>query len=159
MGNADPDAGKNTSGSLTTPEEEARQEVLRQLQRWAVIPGDIDINPVNTDSEVFQPEAAPEQLKTVLDVIHALPMLGLAHHSKRAALVGIMGATLARALDDQHSRNFYCRLIWDAWQEEVMGMGGLQALAAQITRLEVDRREWKELRRPAALLASRMRAA
>ena len=158
-GNHDPDAGKNTSGSSHSPEGRVREELRKQLQRWAVIPGDLNTNPVNGDSELFGAEDPAQQLETVLDVVHTLPLLGLAHHSKRAALVGIMGATLARALKDQHSRNFYCRLIWEAWNQELMGMGGLQALAAQITRLEIDRREWKDLRNPGALLASRMRAA
>ena len=153
------DAEKNTSESIVSlKDERVRGEMLYQLQRWVVIPGDIDLNPVISDSEVFSPEAAAEHLKTVLDVIYLLPTLGQAHHSKRAALVGIMAATLARALDDQHSRNFYCRLIWDAWNLELLGEAGLQALAAQLTRLEVDRREWKELRKPAALLAYRLRA-
>lgn len=158
-GKHDPDAGKNTSGSSHSPEERVREELRQQLRRWAVIPGDLDINPVNSDSELFGDEGPTQGPRTVLDVVHSLPLLGLAHYSERAALVGIMGATLARALKDQHSRNFYCRLIWEAWNQELIGIPGLQALATQIMRLEIDRREWKDLRNPGALLASRMRAA
>lgn len=159
LGNADPDAGKNSSGSSITPEGEAREEILSQLRRWAVIPGDIDINPVTDDPELFQTGAAAEHLNTLLDVAHPLSLLSVVHHTKRASLVGILGSALARVLNDRHSRAFYCRLIWDAWEQELMGMDGLQALTAQLIRLEVDRREWKELRNPAALLAYRMRAA
>ena len=86
-----------------------------------------------------------------------LPMLAAAHPSKRPGLVGLIASTLARALDDQHSRRWYCRAIWNAWTAEVEGRAGLQVLAAQLARLDADRREWAGLRRPGALLASRLR--
>lgn len=88
-----------------------------------------------------------------------LPTVAQAHVTKRAALVGMLGAALARLLDDEHSRRYYCKLIWEAWNAEIEGRAGLQALAAQLERLEVDRREWPDLRRPAALLAARLRVA
>ena len=93
------------------------------------------------------------------DVVYLLPTLAAAHHSKRAALVGIMAATIAKDLGDEDSRRYFCKIIWQAWQDELEGRSGLQHLAAQLQRLEVDRREWKELRNPAALLAARLRAA
>ncbi|WP_133161879.1 hypothetical protein [Deinococcus koreensis] len=91
------------------------------------------------------------------DVIYLLPTVAEAHVTKRAALVGILGAALARALNDEHSRRWYCRLIWNAWSAEIQGRGGLQVLAAQLARLDVDRQEWGELRQPAALLACRVK--
>ncbi|CAM3556486.1 Transposase [Deinococcus saxicola] len=93
------------------------------------------------------------------DVVFLLPTLLEAHKSKRAALVGMMGAALARDLKDTHGRLYSCKVIWQAWQAEIEGHDGLQALAVELQRLEVDRREWKGLGRPAALLAARLRAA
>lgn len=135
------------------------QRVYLQLKEWAVTPGQFSQNPLNTDPCIFSPEGASEALKTVRDVVYALPLLGQAHATKRAPLIGIMAATLARALNDWHSRAWYCRLIWDAWTAELEGRAGLQALAAQLERLDIDRREWTTLRNPAALLAARLRAA
>ncbi|MFC6667658.1 hypothetical protein ACFP9V_21415, partial [Deinococcus radiopugnans] len=116
-------------------------------------------NPLKADPAINDAAEAERLLQGVQDVVHALPALLEAHKSKRAALVGMMGAALARDLKDAHSRLYYCKVIWQAWQAEIEGRDGLQALAAELQRLEVDRREWKGLRRPAALLASRLRAA
>jgi len=69
----------------------------------------------------------------------------------------LLGAALARQLHDQHSRRWYCRLIWDAYAASVEGRAGLQQLAAQLARLDADRREWGGLRNPAALLVARLR--
>jgi len=71
----------------------------------------------------------------------------------------MIGAARARDMKDAHSRLYYGKVIWQAWQAEIEGRDGLQALAVELQRLEVDRREWKGLRRPAALLAARLRAA
>lgn len=159
LGNADPDAGKNTEGSQD-PTGRVQAELREQLRRWAVIPGNITLeNPLKTDSAVFSPEQVAERLNGVQDVVYLLPTLADAHHTKRAALVGIMAAAIARDLGDQKSRNYFCKIIWEAWQAELEGRSGLQHLAAQLQRLEIDRREWKELRNPAALLAARLRAA
>ncbi|MBB5366307.1 hypothetical protein [Deinococcus humi] len=92
-------------------------------------------------------------------MVFLLPTLLEARKSRRAALVGIMGTALARDLKDTHSRLYYCKVIRQAWQAEIEGRSGLQALAAQLQCLEVDRREWKDLRSRAALLAARLRAA
>ena len=88
-----------------------------------------------------------------------LPMLATAHPSKRPGLVGLMASTLAHALNDAHSRRWYCRTIWNAWTDELEGRAGLQVLASMLARLDADRTEWPDLRRPGALLASRLRVA
>ena len=153
------DGEKNTEGS-STPSGQIQAELLEQLRRWAVIPGNITTqNPLKADPAVINPDEAAKRLGGVQDVVHALSTLLDVHASKRAALIGIMGAALARDLDDQHSRAYYCKIIWLAWQAELEGRDGLQALGAELQHLEVDRREWKGLRRPAALLAARLRAA
>ncbi|WP_380077374.1 hypothetical protein [Deinococcus antarcticus] len=155
--NSVPDEENKMQGSTDLPV--SSQRVYLQLKEWAVTPGQFSQNPLNTDPCIFTPEGAAEALNTVRDVVYALPLLGQAHPTKRAPLIGIMAATLARALNDQHSRAWYCRLIWDAWNDETEGRAGLQALAAQLERLDIDRREWTSLRNPAALLAARLRAA
>jgi hypothetical protein len=76
---------------------------------------------------------------------------------KRAEGVGRMASALASALDDLHSRRWYCSLLWQGLQAEQEGRGGLGVLAAALARLQVDRCEWSELRNPAALLAFRLR--
>ncbi|MBB6018890.1 hypothetical protein [Deinococcus radiopugnans] len=142
------------------PVGQMQAEMSEQLRRWVVIPGNVTTqNPLKADPAINDAAEAERLLQGVQDVVHALPALLEAHKSKRAALVGMMGAALARDLKDAHSRLYYCKVIWQAWQAEIEGRDGLQALAAELQRLEVDRREWKGLRRPAALLASRLRAA
>ncbi|CAM3464279.1 Replication protein [Deinococcus saxicola] len=142
------------------PVNQRQAELLEQLKRWAVIPGNIDLqNPLKHDPAINDAAEAERLLNGVQDVVFLLPTLLEAHKSKRAALVGMMGAALARDLKDSHSRLYYCKVIWQAWQAEIEGRDGLQALAVELQRLEVDRREWKGLRRPAALLAARLRAA
>lgn len=150
-------AEKNTSESFITQEgSAARAEILTQLRQWAVIPGNITSkNPLDTDSEVF----GADELNTVQDVVYLLPTLAAAHRSKRAALVGMMAATIAQDLNDQHSRRYWCKTIWQAWQAELEGRDGLQHLAAQLQRLAVDIAEWKAMKNPAAVFAARMRAA
>jgi hypothetical protein len=135
-------------------------EMMEQLRRWAVIPGNVSTqNPLKADPAIIGPDEVERRLRGVQDVVFMLSTLLEAHKSKRAALVGMMGAALARDLNDAHSRLYYCKVIWQAWQAEIEGRDGLQALAAELQRLEVDRREWKGLRRPAALLAARLQAA
>lgn len=125
---------------------------LDQIKEWAVTPGTRK-DPLGDDPRLFPP-AEP---RTVQDVVYALPLVLDAHPTKRAALVGMLGAALARQLRDQHSRRWYCRLIWDAYYASVEGRAGLQQLAAQLARLDADRREWGGLRNPAALLVARLR--
>ena len=157
--NAVLDDEKNTEGSQDLTGR-VQSELREQLRRWAVIPGNITTeNPLNADPAVFSPEEVAARLNGVQDVVYLLPTLTEAHVSKRAALVGILGAALARALNDQHSRRWYCKTIWAAWTTELEGRGGLQVLAAQLARLDVERKEWGTLRRPAALLNARLRAA
>ena len=118
------------------------------LEAWALCPG-------STEPPLF-PDSANSPA-TLQDAAHMLPLIATAHPDKRPALVGLIASTLARALDDQHSRRWYCRAIWNAWTAEVEGRAGLQVLAAQLARLDADRREWAGLRRPGALLAARLR--
>jgi len=154
---ADRKAGRTAWAALQGSDHKTTDEWMILLRRWAVAPGS-----TSESRCVPDPCSAEEDgPRTVQDVVYLLPLVGQAHPTKRPALVGLLASTLARALDDQHSRRWYCRLIWNAFTDEVEGRGGLQVLAAQLARLDVDRRpgEWQGLRRAPALLAARLRAA
>jgi DNA-binding transcriptional ArsR family regulator len=78
--------------------------------------------------------------------------------AERAQAVDRAAQALAQALRDSSSLNFYRRLLWqllrhhDSTQEDY----GYQVyLAAQ--RAQIDAREWSGLRKPGALLVSRLR--
>jgi hypothetical protein len=151
-----PDGEKNMRGSTATPVK--AQYLREQLKAWAVTPGQVQ-DPLFADPRIFSPDELEEAVRTVQDVIYLLPAVAESEANKRAALVGILGTALAHALDDDHSQRWYCKAIWNAWNAEVEGRGGLQVLAAQLARLDVDRHEWGSLKRPAALLNARLRAA
>jgi hypothetical protein len=146
-----PDDKNKMQGSTDTLLTTSRYVHL--LKQWAVTPGQIDI-PLKTDPCII----GAEGLKGVQDVVYLLPTVLEALPTKRGVLVDLLSATLARALDDEHSQAFYAKAIWQAYRASAEGRVGLQVLAAQLARLDVDRREWAGLRRPAALLAARLRA-
>jgi hypothetical protein len=154
--NTVPDAQTYIRGS--TPIQVKAHYLLEQLKTWAVTPGQVQ-DPLFSDPRISNPDELAGAVQTVQDVIYLLPTVAETHADKRAALVGILSAALARALNDQHSRRWYCKTIWAAWTTELEGRGGLQVLAAQLARLDVERQEWGTLRRPAALLNARLRAA
>jgi hypothetical protein len=143
-------AGRTAWKVLQGSEQRQAEGWFQVLRNWAVTPGSVNDPPLLSDH--CRPPA------TLQDAAHALPLLASAHPSKRPGLVGVLASTLADALDDQHSRRFWCRVIWDAWTAEVEGRAGLQVLAAQLARLDTDQHEWAGLRKPGALLASRLRA-
>ncbi|MBB5366371.1 hypothetical protein, partial [Deinococcus humi] len=69
------DSEKNTEGSCT-PSEQIRAELLEQLRRWAVIPGNVTTqNPLKADPAVIHPDEAAKRLGGVQDVVHALSTL------------------------------------------------------------------------------------
>jgi len=123
------------------------QEIYTACLSWAVNPGGIE-TPLLIDRTCAD---------AVQDVVYALP--SLADVEKKSEVIGRMASTLAAAFNDQHSRRWYCSLMWAALEAEKEGRGGLAALANAIQRVLVDRVEWAELRNPAALLAARLAAA
>jgi len=136
--------------------EEVGKVVQDALKAWAVNPGNIN-SPVACIADM--PGDSVGSVQDVREVVYRLGTLPTVHPSKRSAAVGRLASALSKVLDDQHSRRWYCAVIWEAWRAEVEGRAGLQVLAAQLARLDADRREWQGLRRPAALLAARLRAA
>jgi hypothetical protein len=152
---ADIEAGRTVKALLDGmshlhPEERGKA-VGTALKAWAVTPGNLN-SPVACSADM----TGTDTLNSVQDVVYTLPLLAEAHPAKRAQLVGLLASALAHALDDRHSRRWYCSLIWNAWAAEVEGRRGLGVLAAQLARLDADTREWVDLRRPAALLAARL---
>lgn len=140
---------KNTAHQVLQQSKTLEQvEWYSILRNWAVNPDSDHSHPLNTDCCI--PEFA-----RLDEIAYTLPLLAEAHPTKRAALVGMLASRIAHALADQHSRRYWCRVIWDAWNEEIEGRAGLQALAAQLHRLDADRREWQGLKNPAALFVSR----
>ena len=138
-------AWKILQGSDT--KQETEWKIL--LQQWSVTPG-------STEPPVcFDPcRSGPGTLQ---DVVYLLPLLSSAHPDKRPALVGMLASVMSQALRDPHSRRYWCKAIWSAWRAELEGHAGLQVLAAQVARLSADLKEWPDLRKPGALLASRLR--
>jgi hypothetical protein len=143
-------AGRTAWKALQGSDTRDRAAWFQVLQSWAVVPGSIHDDPLLSD-----PCRPPGTLQ---DAAHALPLIAAAHPDKRPALVGMIAAAIASALDDRHSRRYWCRAIWNAWSVEVEGRAGLQVLAAQLARLDADVREWPTLKRPAALLVARLRS-
>lgn len=123
-------------------------EWIKLLQNWS-LRGSFTKPPLEADSDIGP--------NTVQDVIYTLPLLADLPPRDQPALVSACAAALAHDLNDEHSRRFYARVIWDALEAERSGVAALQPLAALLTRLEADMREWAGLRRPAALLASRLK--
>ena len=142
-------AGRTAKKAMSYLKDQERtlEEVYLLCLGWAVNPGQINL-PLPLDGTCAD---------DVQDVIYTLP--SLADVAKKSETVGRMASTLAAAFNDQHSRRWYCSLIWHALDAEREGRGGLVALANAIQRVLVDRKEWAELRNPAALLAARLSAA
>lgn len=145
-------------GSMSQLQDEERESALQHaLRTCAVTPGNLK-SPVACSWDMAA-ETDPDTAQDVRQLAYRLGELPHIHPTKRAALVGRLASGLSRALGDPHSRRWYCAVIWAAWKGEVEGRGSLQALCAALLRLETDRAEWPDLRKPAALLASRLRAA
>ncbi len=142
-------AGRTAWKVLQGSEQRQVEGWFQVLRNWAVTPGSVN------DPPLFSDHCRPPG--TLQDAAHALPLLAQAHPSKRPGLVGVLASSISHALQDQHSRRYWCRVIWNAWMAEVEGRAGLQVLAAQLARLDADRREWPGLRKPGALLTSRLK--
>ncbi len=142
-------AGRTAWRMFTGSDTRDKAEWYSILAAWAVTPASVDNSPLLPD-----PVNRPATLQ---DAAHTLPLVASAHPSKRPGLVGVLASSISHALDDQHSRRYWCRVIWNAWKAEIEGRAGLQVLAAQLARLDADRREWPGLRKPGALLASRLK--
>lgn len=91
-------------------------------------------------------------------VVEGLGQLWHLHSSKRARAVGVLASSVAAALSEPERRRYWCRVIWEAMRSENEARGGLQVLAAQLSRLEADLNEGAPWRNPGAVLAARLKA-
>lgn len=152
------DDEKNMSGSNTLQQGAAgdpEQIALQVLQQWAVTPGGGEdfLDPrYSLDPDIFR----EDEKISMQTVIYDLPLIADEQDpDRRRVLVHHAAGSIAAALGDEHSRAYYAGLIWAALAQ---GWRGLQALAAQLARFEVDRREWDgHMRHAPALLTSRTR--
>jgi hypothetical protein len=135
--------------------EERKEAVEAALKDASVIPGNIKY-PVVCSADISTADS-PNAVQDMRELGYRLGELVNLPAEKRAEGVGRIASALSNALGDFHSRRWYCSLIWQSLAAEQEGRGGLGILAAALTRLEVDRKEWKELRNPAALLTFRLR--
>jgi hypothetical protein len=133
--------------------EERKKAVETALEAWAVTPSNL-IPPVGCRPDID----GGRGLESVRAVVYRLGELADVHPTKRAETVGRLASTLSTAFDDRHSRRWWCSLLWAALEAQREGRHGLAVFTAQLVRLDADRREWAELRNPAALLAARLKA-
>lgn len=136
--------------------EERENAVKSALKTWVVNPGNVK-TPLLCSWDMAA-ENGPGRVQDIKEIVYRLGELPAVHPTKRAGLVGRLASSLAGALDDRHSRRWYCAVIWEAFRTEGEGRGGLQVLMAALLRLDADRREWEGLRSPGALLAFRLKA-
>jgi hypothetical protein len=147
---ADRQAGRTAWAALKAMSESVQTQegqYLYILQNWAVC-GSFTTPPLGTDSDIVP--------NTVQDVIYTLPLLPDLPPLARTKAVSQCAEALAHGLNDEHSRRWYARVIWDAITAEQNNIPALQPLAALLSRLEADMREWTGLRQPAALLNARL---
>ncbi|MFC5848570.1 hypothetical protein [Deinococcus petrolearius] len=142
--------GKNKLHGSDSPVTQKWKKIVHE---WAVTPGSFSDPLASPDPCNF----GREEPKTVHDVVQRLALLQTVRSVERSALINFFSGVLARELNDVHSRRWYAKLLWNALGEELSGWPGLEILGAQLHRLEADRREWRGLRCPAALLAARLR--
>ncbi len=149
---ADVKHGRTAWKALQWSTQGEKTDWYKILSTWALKPGEIN-SPFLPSFDHCTPPG------TLQDAAHALPLIATAHPTKRAAVVGLLASSIAATLNDHHSRRYWCKVIWNAWRDDLEGSGGLQVLGTQLARLEADKREWVGLRNPAALLTSRLRPA
>lgn len=147
--------GARSFMSALQAQEQNPEEQIRAVSRAAVIGLWADVPPVETSSG----DMGLESVQDVREIVYRLGELPAVHKRRRAEMVGALAGALSTAMDDRHSRRWYAGLIWRAWRGFVEGRADLQVLAGALLRLDDERRDWAELRRPAALLAARLRAA
>ncbi len=145
---ADDLAAKRTASALCLQlhtEQVSAEGIYRAIKQWAVIPGSIE-KPVKV--AVNSPGR---------EVIYRLGELLEAHSGARTALIGELASALARMFNDHHSRRLYAWLMHRAVEAEYRGINAISALACALQRLLTDVAEWLGLRRPGALLVSRLK--
>ncbi|GAA5503820.1 hypothetical protein Dxin01_03583 [Deinococcus xinjiangensis] len=144
---AQPSVPVKMQGSLNP----RRSEWFLILRKWAVRDFYLD-DPLEDDPCIL----ADLELRSVDDVIEAVTLIAEVHPTKRNALIGFLAGGLTRIFGDSAYHRAYCKLLWQAWYAETQGRPAFQMLQAQLSRVKADRHDWAALRKPGALLMSRM---
>ncbi len=124
-----------------------RKERAREaLKAWAVVPG--------TTSTTRLPDRKPG----LADTVYSLETLTSTHKSRRSELLDRYALALARGFLDSSNLNFWRKLLWDCLKRDWEGQDTMYQLQCALTRLRADVDEWKDLKKPGALLVSRLKA-
>lgn len=128
---------------------ESQKAAKSALRAWALKPGhtqnpdtELTVNPGDSD---------------VREVIYSLETLSSTHKTKQAALVDSFAHALSRGFLDSDNLNFWRKLLWDALKRDWEGLNTLSRLENALIRLVADVQEWEGLRKPGALLVSRLK--
>lgn len=130
---------------------EGSQLEYRRLLAWAVTPGTTG-NPVEHD-------CLKDDRSTLEGYVYTLEMLSDTHKSKRGEAVDRYARALASGYGDSSNLNFWRWLLWRAIEGDHRGESLLYQLQNALTRLKADVIEWEGLKRPGALLVTRLREA
>ncbi len=131
---------------LQSKDSKEREISQAQLVAWAVNPGSIDKTPVTSDCK-----------GTVREYVYSLDLLIGTHPKQRAETVNQYAQALAAGYGDSTNLNFWRWLLWRALNSERDGIPMLYRLQNALTRLQADIEEWQGLKKPGALLITRMR--
>ncbi|WP_027480746.1 HTH domain-containing protein [Deinococcus pimensis] len=146
---ADCAAGRTAYALLKQSKEDPETVIdMQVLKNWAL--GMIPVqNPVVLDC-----------FMNALEVVEALPRLVSVGPRDRVALIGEMASTLCVGLRDVHSRDFYAWMLTRAVRVESQGIRMLSKLQCVLRRLVIAARpdEWRDLRRPGAMVVRELAA-
>lgn len=131
---------------LKTYEDVERKEHVLQL--WAVNPN-ANLSPLSLERTW---EARKRE--SVQDVVYSLPLLADLSGHQLTEAIGRAASEIAHALNDQHSRRYWCALLWAAVKNKT-----LSSFSAQLLRLLTDVQEWPEMQNPGAVFTARLRTA
>ncbi len=115
------------------------------LKAWAVTPG--------TTSTTRLSDRKPG----LADTVYALETLTSTHKSRRGELIDRYALALARGFLDSSNLNFWRKLLWDTLKRDGEGLDTIYRLQCALTRLRADVDEWKDLKKPGALLVHRLK--
>lgn len=136
---------------LQATQADAETKYQAAKARAAVL--DSNFSPAVSSSEI----PAPAGLRAVAERLSGLWHIHPRHRSRE---VGQLASALCAALCEPERRRYWCRALWEALKAQNEGRtGGLQALAAQLSRLAADLSEGAPWHRPGAVLAARLKAA
>lgn len=142
---ADRAAGRTAWRLLQSEKTSERGINYPQIRAWAL-------------GESLTPSPVEDDCKAAQEVIWELADLPGLHRTRRLQAITSAAHTLAAGMRDPQSVRFYGAVITRALDAEVSVPGTLSRLVYALQRALVDAREAQALRRPGALLVSRLRS-